>query len=77
MPADTKPLATFSWRLKTNTGLVDEGKQENVTPAMYGAVMGALAGNDQATEVARLQAEVAGLKARVAELTAGPENRSN
>lgn len=58
MTADTKPLAWFSWSLNSNTGLSTSGSQDGITPEMYGAIMGVLAGRFPEAEIARLQAQV-------------------
>lgn len=34
---ETKPLAKFSWTIRSNTGMSGSGSQDNVTPEMYGA----------------------------------------
>lgn len=61
MTTDTKPLAWFSWSLNSNTGLSTSGSQDGITPEMYGAIMGVLAGRFPEAEIARLQAQVAEL----------------
>lgn len=54
----TKPLAKFSWSLNSNTGLSSSGSQDDITPEMYGAIMGVLAGRFPEAEITRLQAQV-------------------
>lgn len=58
----TKPLAKFSWSLNSNTGLSSSGHQDDITPEMYGAIMGVLAGRFPEAEIGRLQAHVDGLR---------------